>query len=133
MEWVRDESTWEHLLASKCAVLFVFVDWSIYAHRGLKFFEMVEQICVERLPEPLSFFACDASSIDTLPRDIENWIRREDAQGKLHLLPAIAVGNGSIVWTHRGHAVSFEMSMLHLGVDKLLEKSRQARSALNGA
>lgn len=131
MDWIRDEVTWANLLESTAAVLFMFVDWSVYATRGVELFEIAEEMCIEqRFPEPLLFRACDASTIDSCPHATIDWVRKEDARGKVRLLPVVGVGNGSIVWIHRGHAVAVEMSMLQLGVSGFFEKSRQVLAAL---
>ena len=125
MRWLRDERDWGDLLGTPNAILFIFVEWSTYAARGLEIFEEGERMATQNLScGDLTWWAGDFSSIPSKLDIVVEWLRDEQTRGGVVMFPAIGSGNGSVVWIHRGKVVNFAMSTSQLGADGLLHISQ---------
>ena len=125
MRWLRNETDWADLLGTPHVILFIFVEWPRYAARGLEIFEEAERMALQNLSGgDLTWWAGDFSSVLSKLDIVVEWLRHEQARSRVVVFPAIGVGNGSVVWIHRGKVINFAMSTSQLGADGLLHISQ---------
>jgi len=127
MNQIRSEEYLARMLSGKGAALFVFVDWSEYARRGLVAFKEAEAKLTEKSTDgSISLWLADISSTDSpLSSALHRWLTSQEQRGAVHMFPSIAVGNGSVVWMKSGEVVGFHAIAERLGADGLAHRTEE--------
>ena len=123
---ILDPSDFDRFLECHEAVLFIYVDWSIYAKQGLQIVEKVEGVFrgdhSSRRP---AFWLADVSDESSSGFFIGEWLNAQNSRG-IRMFPGIATGNGSLVWIKNGEVVDFALSALHLEVEGIIGRTESA-------
>jgi hypothetical protein len=121
VQWLQEESPSTSLIEEPKIVLYVFVEWSDYAHLGGEIVEQAEQRWATRHPHiPVSWWAGDFSSDPWM-----NWMTEQERCEGIRMFPLAGTGNGSLLWVQHGAVVAFTLSASHLGVGGVLERTEE--------
>src|SRR5215813_13753980 len=123
MRTVNNPDDFAELLHCDEAVLFIYVDWSMYAREGRQIVEESEMSLNDRYSagKP-TFWLPDVSDSDSQGYFIGDWLKQQNDRG-IRMFPLIALGNGSLVWVKNGEVVNFAMSALHLTPQPIIWKT----------
>ena len=127
MRELKSENEFAEMLAQNNAALFVFVDWSEYAKRGLVVFKEAEADFISTTSNSaFSWWSVDISSGDSPPNPaLHGWLTSQQQEGKVRVFPNIAVGAGSVVWLKQGEIIGFDMNAERLGQEALVRRAHE--------
>ena len=128
MNQLRSEEDLATMLSGKRAALFVSVDWSEYARRGLEVFKEVEDSTAKS--GAIAWWLADISSSDSsVSVAVHRWLKSQEQQGTVRVFPGVALGNGAVIWINSGNIVEFEPSAERSGVEALIQHAEEVLAA----
>ena len=131
MNQLRSDEDLATMLSGKRAALFVFVDWSEYARRGLDVFKEAEsKLTPKSSTGDIVWWLADISSTESsVSVALHQWLKLQEQQGKVRIFPGVALGNGAVVWIKSGNIVELEPSAERSGVETLIQRAEEVLAA----
>ena len=123
MREIKKPEDLNELCAQGRAVIYFYVDWSVYAVRGREVMNAVEKQIAEIADSPQLFWLADVSDIDSPAGFIFEWLRKQE-RDDLKMCNMIAGGSGCVVWIKKGNVIDFEMSAGGEGTSALVERTK---------
>ena len=103
-------------LSADRAIIYFFVEWSVYAVQGRQRFAELEFLY--RHDPQISFWIADVSDVDAPGAFIAGWLKTND-RTEINVSLAACTGNGSIVWLKHGAIVDAVRSAINCDLDDL--------------
>jgi len=123
MRLISSEEDFALVLADEHAILFFYVDWSVYAVQGRQIIEELESTFDQGLKA--SWWVADVSDVDTSPALLGEWLKKQDRADLKMFYPAVC-GGGSVAWLARGGVIDFVQSATHYKLHELRDRTREA-------
>jgi len=114
----------DYVSAQGQAVLYFYVDWSVYAVRGRQILEVVEKQLPERPDLWPQFWLADVSDMNSPVAFIGEWLKKQERED-MKMYNMIACGSGSVAWLREGEVIDFEISVSRAGSDQLVERTKR--------
>jgi hypothetical protein len=110
-------------LSAERAVIYFFVEWSVYAVQGRQRFGELELLygCE---PE-MSFWVADVSDVEAPAAYIADWLKTHDRK---EVFLAAGMGNGPIIWLKGGAIVDAVRSAINCDLHELRTRTDLVRS-----
>jgi hypothetical protein len=123
MREIKKPKDLNELCAQGRAVIYFYVDWSVYAVRGREVMNAVEKQIPEIADSPQLVWWADVSDVDSPAGFIFEWLRKQE-RDDLKMCSMIAGGSGCVVWTEKGNVIDFETSAGGAGTSALVERTK---------
>ena len=124
LSFLMDDINEDDLKVLEHAVVYFYVDWSVYAVQGLRMLEHLESSWSDP-GSPVAFRLADVSDVNAPAAFMFEWLKRRERPDQ-RLSSSIAVGNGSVMWLIRGDIVDFEPSVTKHDVSVLTARTKNA-------
>ena len=105
------------------AVIYFFVEWSVYAVQGRQRFQELELLYGHK-PET-SFWFADVSDVDAPAAFIADWLKTHDSTD-INVSLAACTGNGSIIWLKGGVIVDAVRSAINCDLHELRTRTESS-------
>ncbi len=120
MRKILDQNDYVEMSLQKKSILFLNVDWSIYANKlGFEEIENAEKKLLE-LSFDISFWSADVSNVNSSGNFIFEILRQQETN-YLEFFPNSATGNGAVFWFKNGKIVDWAFSAWLLKTNKIIE------------
>ncbi len=126
MQSIVNQEGLASILSHDRSVLYFYVDWSVYAVRGLQMVKELElAFSINKNGSVISFWLADVSNVDAPAAFLSEWLKAQE-RADLKMFNVVAAGSGSLAWLKQGKIVDFALSATHHKVDILAERTKNA-------
>ena len=114
----------DYVSAQGQAIIYFYVDWSVYAVRGRQILEVVEKQLPEELDLQPQFWLADVSDVNSPAAFMGDWLKKQERED-MKMYNLIACGSGCVVWLREGEVIDFEISASRTGSNQLVERTKR--------
>ncbi len=114
----------DELCAQGRAVIYFYLDWSVYTVRGREVMNSVERQLPAFTDSPQLFWLADVSDLDSPATFMFEWLRKQE-RDDLKMVTMISCGSGCLAWIEKGKVIDFEMSAGNTGTAALVERTKR--------